>query len=220
MVTRLYLIRHGDTVDEETKKIYKGRLDIPLSTKGAARMRQTAEFLSTVPLAAIYASSLSRCVESARIIANRSNKEIHTTDALQEIDFGAWEGMSFDEIAQEYPEHFEAWMKDPGIHTPPRGEPLEKVRQRVIAELQGIVKRHSGTSVAVVAHGGVLRMAICSLMGIAPSKLFSIGQDYGCISIVDVYKDLNVVLRLLNLTFPLGEGGSGTSVPGAAIPNE
>jgi broad specificity phosphatase PhoE len=58
--TRFFLIRHGDTIDEETKKVYKGSIDIPLSAKGIARMEKIAHFMSRYKLDALYTSGLSR----------------------------------------------------------------------------------------------------------------------------------------------------------------
>lgn len=201
MTTTLYLVRHGDTIDEETKKVYKGRLDIPLSQKGVERLTRVARFLSGIPLDLIYSSNLSRCTESSRIIAEPKGLTVLPTDALAEIYFGLWEGLSFDEIAQQFPAEFNRWLKDPEVYPPPGGEPLRDAQKRSMDKIREIVEKHRGMKVAVVAHAGILRMIISAILDIRLTHLFRIGQDYGCISVIDFYDDDRAVLKLLNFTY-------------------
>ena len=199
--TRLFLVRHGDTVDEETRKIYKGTLDIPLSEKGRSRIEKAGAFLSQFRLDHIYTSFLSRCVESGSIIAGPHNLTVKPLKDLDEVHFGLWEGMSFDEISGKYPEHFRDWLADPEAHSPPEGESLRNAAERINPAVKKIIAGHRGQNVAVVAHAGVLRIILCSMLGLKLGVLFRLGQDYGGISIVDVYDDDNATVRLLNFTF-------------------
>lgn len=199
--TRLFLVRHGDTIDEETKKVFKGSLDIPLSERGRARIAKAGAFLSRFPLAHIYTSALSRCIESGSIIAEPHRLAIKTSAGLNELCFGSWEGMSFDEIAAAYPEEFTRWLSDPEVHAPPAGETLKEAQIRVVSAFNALVRAHRGDSLAVVAHGGVLRIILCSLLDLKLKLLFRLGQDYGGVSIIDIYEDNNAVVKLLNFTF-------------------
>jgi broad specificity phosphatase PhoE len=88
VATRLYLIRHGNTQDEETTKVYKGRLDIPLSAKGVVRMEKAASFLSGVKVSRIVTSTLFRSVESGSIVARALGLEIEEDHAFDEVAFG------------------------------------------------------------------------------------------------------------------------------------
>ena len=201
-MTRLFLVRHGNTMDEETKKVYKGRTDIPLSPKGIARMEKAAAFLSaSFTLDKLYTSTLSRSIDSGRIIGRSQGLEAVSLPAFDEIDFGAWEGLSFDEIKERYPQELDRWLLDPANHTPPRGEPFGTARARSMKGVRKILKEDAGRTVCVVAHAGVLRIMIFALLGMRLSKLFRIAQDYGCINIVDVYEDGNAVVKLLNFTY-------------------
>ncbi len=199
--TRLFLVRHGDTADEETKKIYKGTLDIPLSDKGRSRIEKAGAFLSRFALGHVYTSTLSRCIESGSIIAKPHQLSIKTLEGLNEIHFGLWQGLSFDEIARMYPEDFPQWLSDPEIHSPPGGETLRDAKKRINTAINGIIAGHRGENVAVVAHGGVLRILLCSVLDLKLSLLFRLGQDYGGISIIEVYDDGNATVKLLNFTF-------------------
>ena len=128
-MTKLFLIRHGDTLDEETKRVYKGKIDIPLSGRGIVRMHGAAAFLSAFTLDRSYTSTLSRSIDSGRIIAAAQGIETEAVGAFDEISFGAWEGLSFDEIGERYPGDFSQWLKDPAAY-PRRGENLSKKRRK------------------------------------------------------------------------------------------
>ncbi len=200
MATRLYLIRHGNTQDEETTKVYKGRLDIPLSAKGVARMEKAASFLSGVKVSRIVTSTLSRSVESGSIVARALGLEIEEEHAFDEVAFGVWEGLSFSEIKQQYPTELERWMEDPGANPPPQGESFAFARKRSMTRLKKILGENAGQTIAIVAHAGIIRIMLFALLGFPLRKLFRFGQDYGCINIVDIYEDGNTTLNLLNFT--------------------
>jgi broad specificity phosphatase PhoE len=199
-MTRLFLIRHGNTVDEETKRVYKGRLDIPLSRAGVARMEKAAAFLTAFAVSRVFTSTLSRSVESGRIVAHAQGLDVEMDPAFDEVAFGVWEGLSFTEIGQRYPEELERWIEDPGAHPPPGGESFVEARKRSMARLKKIVGESEGKTIAVVAHAGIIRIMLFSLLDFRLTRLFRLGQDYGCINIVDIYEDGNLSLNLLNFT--------------------
>ena len=200
-MTRLYLIRHGNTLDEETKKVYKGRLDIPLSRAGVARMEKAAAFLSDFRMDRIFTSTLSRSVESGRLVAGAQGLDIEKDPAFDEVAFGVWEGLSFTEIKERYPDELGRWLEDPGSHPPPRGESFDEAEKRSMTRLREIIAEGEGKTIAVVAHAGIIRIMLFSLLGFRLTRLFRLGQDYGCINIVDIYEDGNVSLNLLNFTY-------------------
>jgi len=198
--TRIFLIRHGETVDEEVKKVYKGTLDIPLSEKGILTMRRVADFLSQYRIDFIYTSALSRSVESGRIVAGARKLRIKKTASLNEIHFGSWEGLSFDEISARYPKEFRLWLKNPVKYTPPCGETLLNAQKRIVQQFYEIVQRHKNAVIALIVHAGVLRIIISSLLSLKLSNMFAFSQDYGCIDIVDIYENNKAVVKLLNFT--------------------
>lgn len=198
--TRIVLVRHGETTDEDTKKIYKGTLDIPLSEKGVARLKRVASHLAHHNLDCIYTSVLSRAVESGKIIAGPHNLDIISDSSLNELYFGRWQGLSFNEIAEKYPDNLSLWLQNPENHTPLGGEPLLQAQKRIMEKFREIVNKHRGQSVAIVAHAGTLRIIVCTLLSIKLSNMFRVAQDHGCINIVDIYDDSNPVVTLLNFT--------------------
>ncbi len=200
-MTKLFLIRHGNTVDEETKSVYKGRTDIPLSRTGILRMHGAAAFLSAFTLDRIYTSTLSRSIDSGRIIAASQGIDIEVAPAFDEVDFGVWEGLSFGEVKERYPEAFRLWLKDPATHPPPQGESFRNAQKRSMGRLKQIISEHGGQRIGIVAHAGILRIMIFALLGMRLHKLFRLGQGNGCINIIDVHEDGPVVADLLNFTY-------------------
>ena len=198
--TRLFLIRHGDTVDEETKKVYKGSIDIPLSNKGIARMEKVATFLSGYKLDVLYASALSRSIESARIIGSPHNLDANKESGFNELGFGKWEGLSFGEIDKEYPELFPLWLKNPVLYTPPDGERLIDAQERIMSTLYKIVGTQRGRNVAIVSHAGMLKIIISTFLTLDLSNMYKVAQDYGCVDIIDMYDNNRPVIKLLNYT--------------------
>jgi broad specificity phosphatase PhoE len=198
--TRLFLIRHGDTVDEDAKKVYKGSIDIPLSNKGIARMERVASFLSGYTIDVLYSSTLSRAIESARIIGNPHKLDVNKESGFNELGFGKWEGLSFNEINEEYPELFPLWSKNPVSYTPPDGEHLLDARERMMSALYRIIARQKGRNVAIVSHSGTLKIIISTLFALDLSHMYKFAQDYGCVDIIDIDDNNKVVIKLLNYT--------------------
>jgi broad specificity phosphatase PhoE len=120
---------------------------------------------------------------------------------LRERSFGIWEGMSFLEIKERYPEEFEAWASNPVKHSPPGGESTMDIRERAVTALEAIMDRHSGSeagpNIAIVAHGGVNRVLLCHIMGIPLENVFRIEQDFAAVNIIEFWEK-NPVVKLLN----------------------
>lgn len=149
-MTELYLVRHGETDWNAARRI-QGRTDIPLNDTGRVQARQAAELLARREWDGVYASPLSRAAETARIIAERIGvPEVALVDALVERDYGAAEGMDFDEIAERYPE---------GVHAPGQ-ETREEVRARLVPAMLALAAQHPGERLVVVSHGGAIRAVL------------------------------------------------------------
>ena len=151
MPARIVLIRHGET-DWNAEDRYQGQLDPPLNRRGIAQARRLAEELKGAGLQALYSSPLQRALQTAEIISQALDIPLHTDPRLKEIRQGEWEGLLRSEIAARYPELFRRWLEEPWAATPPGGESLAQVRERVIAAVSEIASRHRGEKVGVVTH--------------------------------------------------------------------
>jgi len=194
--TRLYLVRHGQVAEGQAHR-YHGHNDVGLSPEGVRQLEELAAQLKAMPLAGVYASDLRRAFRGAEIISRGRELTPEAVPEFREINFGVWEGLSFEEIAAQYPEDLEARFRDLASFRIPGGESLMEVRARALPRLQELITRHPGQALAVVAHAGVNRIILSDALGLDLSRLFHLDQNYGCLNIVDYFPDLAVV-RLLN----------------------
>jgi alpha-ribazole phosphatase len=191
-MTRLLLIRHAEP-DEDARGRCYGRLDVGLSPTGLASAERLAESLRAVELDAVYVSPRLRAVQTAtafgasRIVDNR----------LRELDFGQFEGRTYDEIEREQPEFFQSWMETPTLVRFPGGESYAELRERVSAAVDDIVASNGDRTVALVSHGGVIRAALAVALGLPDDRAFALALGYARISIVDVF-DGTPIIRLVN----------------------
>ena len=190
--TRLVLVRHGEPDESMHGRCY-GSLDVPLSAAGLRRAAAVGEALRGHEIDAVYSSSLQRAFDTARAVASAHGLEPIPRDALRELDFGELEGMSHEEIASEYPELYRFWMEDPSTVRFPGGEALSDLRARVLPEVAEIRERHEGESVAVVAHGGVVRVVLAEALELPDTAFFRLDQPYGALSVVDWIEGVPVV---------------------------
>ena len=118
--------------------------------------------------------------------------------SLRELDIGIWEGLTWVELKERYPEEWQARLADIVNYRVPGGENLLDLEGRIIPAINGIVARHRGEEALVVAHGGANRVILLNAIGAPLSALFNIEQNYGCLNIIDYYADGRAVVKLLN----------------------
>lgn len=153
--TRLIVIRHGETAWNRATRI-QGHTDIPLSALGLAQAERLARALADEGLAAIYASDLSRARQTAEALARVHGLQVRSDAALRERAFGRFEGLSWREIEQTYPEEAERWRRREPDFPVGGGESLEVFSARCLQAARRAAAAHPGESIALVAHGGVL----------------------------------------------------------------
>lgn len=184
--TTVWLIRHGEP-DGMESRCY-GRCDIGLSEKGFRQARLLAGRLAREPLAHIYSSPLRRAIQTAEAIAEHHQLPIEPVDAFVEIHFGDFEGLNYDEIQKRYPDLYQSWMEHPTETRFPNGETFQEMRQRVLLEWAVLLPRHPKRSIAIVAHGGVIRTIVAQALSLPDSRIFAIGQRYAAINRIDYFE--------------------------------
>jgi alpha-ribazole phosphatase len=186
-ITRLWLIRHGQPEAEVQGRCY-GSLDVGLSPEGRRQMECVAARLGNAPLRAVYSSPRRRAAESAHLIAAGHSLQTTTLDALSEINFGSFEGLSYEEIERRYPVLYGQWMESPTEIEFPNGESFSTMRCRVRDSVQRLRQRHSGESIAIVAHGGVNRILLADALEMPKARIFRIGQRYAAVNRIDYFE--------------------------------
>jgi broad specificity phosphatase PhoE len=166
-------------------------------------MEKVGVYLSRYTLDILYTSTLSRSIESAGIIGKSQSLDANRESAFNELGFGKWEGLSFSEIKEEYPELLPLWLKNPVLYTPPGGERLLDAQKRIMTGLYKIIETQRGNNVAIVCHAGTLKIIISTLLALDLSGIYRLAQDYGCVDIIDIYEDNNALIKLLNYTIEM-----------------
>jgi len=153
--TRVIAIRHGET-DWNVAMRIQGQLDIGLNDAGRWQARRLAEALADEALDAVYSSDLARARDTAQAVAGRAGLAVRTDAGLRERGFGVFEGLTFAEIEQRFPEPARRWRQRDASFGPEGGETLAAFYDRAVAGVTALAARHRGQHIAVVAHGGVL----------------------------------------------------------------
>ena len=156
---RLLLIRHGETGASRERR-FAGSRDVPLTGFGRRQCEAVAQALAPNAIAAVYASPLERARVSAEIVARPHGLAVRLEPAFREMSFGAWEGLTADEVMARFPEAMAAWRTAPHLTTPPGGESLAAVAARVAAARDELVDVHRGETVVLVAHAIVIRLLV------------------------------------------------------------
>src|SRR5260370_25958711 len=194
--TVLWLLRHPEPEASARGRCY-GSLDVALSPNGIRQAHSVADALAQNTFAAIYTSPRQRCTQAARILAVGRHCPMESVLALREMDFGEFEGRSYDEIATIYPDLYQQWMEHPTETQFPGGESFRVMCTRVLAATRDLRSRHAGQFIALVTHGGVSRIILADALGMAPANIFRIGQRYGAINVIR-YFDETPIVELVN----------------------
>lgn len=175
-ITRLILVRHGETEWNRTRMI-QGHRDIPLNEVGLAQARAVAGQLAAEPIRAVYTSDLARARETARAIAEVHDLAVIDEPALRERHWGRFQGLRFDEIEALAPQAYQRMVvRDPAYVLDGGGESIEAVVARVRTTLMRLGAAHRGSTVVAVAHGGVLDAAwrIATGLALAAPRAFAL----------------------------------------------
>lgn len=183
LVTTIDLLRHGEPEGSEG---FRGYSDFVLTAKGWQQLRD-ATAVRPAPWQSIITSPLKRCAEFASELATELGLANTVEPDLREMSFGDWEGLSFDHVRERWPELLQAFTRDPSTATPPNGESLQQLAERVQPAWENLIERHRGQHVLLVAHGGVNRVILGKILAMADSALTRIQVPYAGLSRVQVF---------------------------------
>ena len=154
--TRIIAVRHGETSWNADARI-QGQRDIGLNDTGRWQAQRVGQALAEESITAVYSSDLERAHAPAQSISEVKGVPVIPHEGLRERSFGMFEGKTFDEIHQAWPEHAHNWRKRiPEWQPPEGGESLIQLREPVTRTVQELAAKHHGEQIVVVAHGGVL----------------------------------------------------------------
>lgn len=162
-MTMLLLIRHALT-GATGKRLSGSTPGIHLSDDGRSQAAGLAERLRSLRLAALYASPLERCVETAEVIAAATRLPIRPLPEVIEVGYGTWTGRSLAQLSRT--SLWKRVQQSPSAIRFPGGETLIEVQRRSVAALDSLAARHPRGTVAVVSHADVIRLAIAHYAGV------------------------------------------------------
>ena len=171
MKTKIYLIRHGESIGN-AKKQYLGHTDLGLSEPGHRQAEATARALADVTIDAVYSSDLIRAVSTARPHAELRGLEVVTSVGLREIYIGDWEGLYVDDIIERYGDMFTVdWLENFGTFRTPGGESVAEAGERFYATVEEICRHEQGKTLLIAAHAAVIRAFWAKVCDIAPEDV-------------------------------------------------
>lgn len=204
-VTTLVLLRHGETLLTPQRRISgSGGSDPGLSPAGRRQARATADALARRGgIEAVVTSPMRRCQETARSAAARLGLSVQVDRDLREADFGAWEGLTFAEVRERYPDDLSAWFASPESPPSGAGETVQQVTRRVAAVRDGLRARYAGATVLVVSHVVPVRTLLRLALQAPPHSLFRMEVAAASLSTVTYEEDGTATVRALNDTHHL-----------------
>ncbi len=193
---KLLLIRHGQT-DWNLLGKYQGQTDIALSGEGIRQADLLAQNFPVDTLDIIYTSDLQRAFMTAERLAEKFSAPLYADKALRELNFGAWEGLTYQEIAERWPQEVKNLFGAPEKLQIPEGETFLMLQRRAMDKIHEIRAENEGKNVAVVAHGAISKAILTALLHIPLHYVWMLRQDNTAVNILR-FDDEFVSVELLN----------------------
>jgi len=165
--TKLYLVRHGETVWNVEDKM-QGVKDSPLTEKGIEHARKLGPTLKNLSMEIdkIYSSDLGRAFDTARLIAEALELDVHKDERLRERNMGMFEGYSWDHVKEHFPEEFAKTVSDDNDYRIPGGDTKGEYIEQVSSFLDYVGKQYEGKKILAVTHRGFIGFALRKVLSI------------------------------------------------------
>ncbi|MGW6487184.1 bifunctional RNase H/acid phosphatase [Streptomyces sp. NPDC055056] len=196
------LLRHGETPLTPQKRFSgSGGSDPSLSDVGRQQAERAATALAARgTIQAVVASPLARTRETAAVVAARLGLDVTIEDGLRETDFGAWEGLTFGEVRDRYPDDMNAWLGSPDVEPTGGGESFAATALRMAETRDRLTVAYAGRTVLLVTHVTPIKTLVRLALGAPPESLFRMELSAASLSAVAYYADGNASVRLFNDT--------------------
>jgi ribonuclease H / adenosylcobalamin/alpha-ribazole phosphatase len=202
----MLLLRHGAT-ELSAERRFAGRGDVALTTDGRNQAGLAARRLAIDPgIDVIVTSPLQRARHTAEAVAEATGAPLIVDEGLVEADFGGWEGLTFTEARQRWPDELAAWLASPDA-APPNGESFAMVALRVLAAADRLIEAHRHERAVVVSHVTPIKTLICRALLAPPEAMFRMNLDVASLTRIDCHDNGSAVLWSLNDTAHLQPSG-------------
>lgn len=163
-VTRLHLIRHGQT-DWNLERRIQGQTDSQLTDLGRRQAQDIGSHLKAIPFSAAYASSSIRARDTAQVILQYHQQALRLRDDLREIFLGDWEGRLYADVQQQQPEAMGYFLEDPSLFALAGAESFFQVQERALNAVNEIIDQHRGQEILLVSHGVWIKTVLTAVEG-------------------------------------------------------
>jgi probable phosphoglycerate mutase len=186
MSLTIYLLRHGQTELSREDNFCGSGLDPELTSDGMKMAQAFADTYRAMPWRAIYSSSLRRGVTTGQPLCEALGIPLQVREDLNEIAYGAWEGLTKEKVEQTYHDDYISWLADPARHAPTGGELATAVARRGLQVIEEIKHGFSEGRVLVVSHKATIRIILCSMLGIDVGRFrYRLACPVGSVSLVE-----------------------------------
>lgn len=196
MAGYVLLARHG-SVEPRRRGRFVGSSDVPLGERGRAEAEFLAGLARERKPGRLVSSPLQRAMDTARVVAGRIKVEVEVDEDLREIDFGRWEGKTFDEIQACDPDIAQQWAEGGEDFEFPEGERLAAFFARTRAAVERLARAPEDTVMAV-AHGGLVRSALCHLLGLDYGRCLAFAVKPASLTGIRMYDGKGVLEEIVN----------------------
>ncbi len=192
----IYIVRHGETEWNKQKKT-QGAQNVGLSEIGRQQALKLGKRLKGCFIKHIYSSDLDRALETAAIAGNEINLTPTSSQLLREACFGAWEGLTLEQIEEKYPGQLSLWNWDMDFKAP-NGESIRCVMNRVRCFIQEIVEKYTNwdDAVLIVSHALTCKILILELLDMPMEYINRIRLDNASLSLIEFSKRGSRILFL------------------------
>ena len=196
MTSQILLVRHGQTEWNRVER-FRGRYDIPLNNTGLEQAAKTASaILARWKTSAIYASPLSRAMQTAQAIAEACHLVVQPEEDLLDIDYGSWQGLSPEEARQQWAEEVDNWYHHPQKAVIPGGESLHQVSERAFAAMLEKCRLHPDQQIVLVSHTVVNRLILLRVLGMGRERFWHLRQEPCAINEIEMREGDFILVRM------------------------
>lgn len=168
MKTTVYIIRHGET-EWNRLGLLQGQLASPLTKEGIEKTEAMRPEITELNPDVVYSSDQERALTTARILTADLDREIREHSGLREMNFGIFQGKSWDFIESEMRDIYDIYRRDDIDYAIPEGESHKQFHERVVGALEEITQSHPGRKILIVSHGGSINKMLGYVEGMEPS---------------------------------------------------
>ncbi|MGS0689392.1 histidine phosphatase family protein [Shewanella sp. 30m-9] len=205
--TKVILLRHGEC---DGGNILRGQVDVALTELGQLQMKKAFSALCLTDLSvdftvgftvnSVISSPLQRCANIAEQLAREHDLDFSIEAGFKELNFGDWDGQTFDALYQTCGSALDHYWKNPWLLSPPHGESMQDFEARIDKAWQAMLELHQGKTVLVVTHGGVIRHLMSKALDVSQCAGFytSLKLPYAATVVIDVLHNDNKQFMTLN----------------------